>query len=422
MREDFIHFLWKFKLLLSVDMKTTAGQSLVVKSLGQHNHHSGPDFFNGRVVIDGQEWAGNIEMHVNSRDWFLHNHDTDSAYDNVILHVVWNHDFEIRNKDGHHIPVLEIKSLIPENLLVNFHKLFTQSEEQFINCKNQIQQVDDFKKSMWLEKVFIERLQAKSARIASYLEVNQNDWEAAFFQALARSFGSKVNADAFENLTQSIPIQTIRKLARDAFQLESVLLGQLGLLEEKKIDRYFQLCLDEYAFAKAKYQLTLSSIPAKLFRLRPANYPTIRLSQLAQLYHRNPMLFGEVLLAKTKSELYKIFEVKAATYWNNHHLFDKQVEEREKHLTTNFIDLIIINCIVPFKFHHAAQTGKDITEELLELMQEIKPEKNKIVLGFKGLYEINSALESQAVLQLKSNYCDLNKCLSCDVGVALLRS
>lgn len=422
MREDFVHFLWKYKMLLGYNLKTTAGEPLIIKSLGTHNHHSGPDFFNGRVVIGKQEWAGNVEMHVKSSDWFLHGHDTDPAYDNVILHVVWNHDAEIASPSGEPLPVLEVRELVPENLMESYHKLFAIKSKQFINCETQINQVDSFKQSMWLEKVFFERLEKKSGRIVNALEKNNNDWEAAFFQTLARSFGAKVNADAFEQVATSIDQQTIRKLARDAFQLESVFLGQAGLLDQEKSDRYNQFCCGEYAFAKAKHQLSPAHTPMKLFRLRPANYPTIRLSQLAQLYHRNPMLFGEVLLAKTQEEFYELFKVQAAEYWTDHHLFDKPTKPRVKELTQQFVDLIIINCIVPFKFQYARHTNEDNTEELLALMSSLAPEKNTIVDGFKQLIGIDSALESQAVLELKPNYCDPNRCLSCDIGVDLLRS
>ena len=233
--------------------------------------------------------------------------------------------------------------------------------------------------------------------------------------------GAKVNSDAFEQLAQSMDASIVRKLAKDAFQLESVLLGQAGLLIEPKKDRYYNQLVDEYAFAKAKFQLQPALIPMKFFRLRPANYPTIRISQLAMLYHRSPQLFGEILLSKTRKEIHNLFNIKAATYWNTHHVFDKETKIREKILTPSFIDLLIINCIVPVKFVHAQFSSKDKTEELLELMYDLKSESNTIVDGFKKLGRITNALESQAVLQLKPNYCDVNKCLDCDIGIALLR-
>ena len=422
MQEDFIHYLWKFKQLSGQELLTTEGKEIKIKSLGTHNFFSGPDFFNGRVEIDGQDWAGNIEMHVKASDWYLHGHDDDPAYDNVILHVVWMHDAEITRRDGVNIPVLEVSKYVDEHLVQSYRKLFAVKNDQFINCENQFSSVDDFKRDQWLEKLFFERLEYKSDRIKHILKQNNNDWEATFFQLLARSFGTKTNADAFEQLASGMDQAVIRKLAKDAFQLESVLLGQCGLLEVKRKDSYYKELVNEFAFAKAKHNLQPSLTPMKFFRLRPANYPTIRISQLSRLYQKNPMLFGEVLLSKSRQEIHMLFEVKAAKYWDTHHVFDKETEKREKTLTSDFIDLLIINCIVPIKFMHAQFVGKDKTEELMELMYELNPEKNTIVSGFKKLFKVENSLTTQSLLHLKPNYCDKNRCLSCDIGVALLRS
>lgn len=421
MQEDFIHYLWKFKKLSGLELTTTNGESIKIESLGTHNHHSGPDFFNSRLIIGDQKWAGNVEMHVKASDWYLHGHDDDPAYDNVILHVVWIHDAEISRRDEIPIPVLEVSNYVPEDLITAYRKLFSVKNDQFINCERDFPSVNEFKRQQWYEKLFIERLQSRYLKIADRLERYHNDWEAVFFQMLCRSFGTKVNADAFEQMAQSIDQATVRKLARDAFQLEATLLGQANLLSDSHQDSYYKDVVKEYAFAKAKYNLHPALTPMKLFRLRPANYPTIRISQLARLYQLHPHLFGELLLATTRDEILQLFEVKAAAYWDNHHLFDKEVKSREKWLTPAFIDLMIINCVVPIKFAHAQFTHTDKTEELLELMHAIKPEKNTIVTGFNHLATVENALESQSVLQLKPHYCDRNKCLSCDIGVSLIQ-
>ncbi len=420
MQEDFIHYLWKFKKLSGLELQTTNGESILIESLGTHNHHSGPDFFNSRVTIGDQKWAGNVEMHVKASDWYLHGHDDDPAYDNVILHVVWIHDAEINRRDQVPIPVLEVSNYVPERLITSYRKLFSVKNDQFINCERDFPSINEFKRQQWFEKLFIERLESRNHKITQRLERSNNDWEAVFFQLLCRSFGTKVNADAFEQLAQSMDQATVRKLARDAFQLEATLLGQANLLEPAHQDPYYKDVVQEYAFAKAKYDLHPALTPMKLFRLRPANYPTIRISQLARLYQLHPHLFGEVLLAKTRDEIHQLFEVKASFYWDTHHLFDKEVAHREKWLTSAFVDLVIINFVVPIKFAHSQFTNSDKTEELLELMYAIKPEKNTIVSGFSKLAKVNNALESQSVLQLKPNYCDQNKCLSCDIGVSLI--
>ncbi len=421
MQEDFLHYLWKFKKLSGLDLQSTNGQRIVIKSLGTHNHYSGPDFFNCKVEIGGQLWAGNVEMHLRASDWYRHGHDDDPAYDNVILHVVWKHDAEITRRSEIDIPVLEVVNYVSDDLIVSYTTLFAHKKNQFINCEKSIGEVDAFLVSMWLEKVYIQRLQKRNERIQQSLELNNNDWEATFFQLLMRGFGTKVNADAFEQLATSMDQAVVRKLASDAFGLEAVLLGQAGLLNDSHNDRYFQLLVGEFAFAKAKFQLKPIQTAMKLFRLRPANYPTVRLSQLAMLYHRHPLLFAEVLLAKTRVELLSLFEVTAATYWNDHHLFDKLTDVREKKLTEDFIDLLIINCIVPMKFAFAHYNGVENVEELLSLMRGIPLEKNTIVAGFKKLVPVSNALDSQSLLELKPNYCDVNACLTCDIGIQLMR-
>jgi hypothetical protein len=420
MQEDFIHYLWKFKKLLGEQLTTTNGDAIAIQSLGTHNHHSGPDFFNARLEIGNQLWAGNVEMHVKASDWYRHGHDDDPAYDNVILHVVWKHDADISRRDEVHIPVLEVSKFVPDHLIAGYQKLFAHKRDQFINCESSITSVDRFHVDNMLERSFVRRLEARYQRIIESLEKNNGDWEATFFQMLARSFGTNVNADAFEQVANSMDQPVVRKLATDAFNLEAVLLGQAGLLDSKHEDRYFKQLVDEYAFAKAKHQLKPIHTKLKLFRLRPANYPTIRLSQLARLYHRTPLLLGEILTSNDLSKWSDLFDVKAAVYWDTHHLFDKKADTREKGITTTFLNLIIINCILPIKFAYHKHQGNTDLEFLLDIAKDIPAEKNTIVAGFKQLIPIKNALQSQAVLQLKPTLCDLNKCLQCDIGVRLI--
>ncbi len=421
MNEDFIHYLWKFKKLSGVPLFTTTGERVVIKSLGTHNFHAGPDFFNAQLLIGEQLWAGNVEMHLKSSDWYAHGHDDDPAYENVVLHVVWQHDAEICRRDEVPIPVLEVRHYIAAHLVASYNKLFTLKNNRFINCESQFATVDSFKVMHWLEKMFLERLEHRASRLNVMLEQQQNDWEAVFFQLLCRSFGTKVNADAFENLSRSMDQQVVRKISQDVLQLEAVFFGQAGLLDKPYNDAYFEQLFKGYAFAKAKYNLQPAPIPMKFFRLRPANYPTIRLSQLAVLYHAHPQLFSDVLLAQSKEAIYKLFEVQASPYWHNHHVFDKPTNAREKVLTKDFIDLLIINCIVPLRFVYARFMGVDCTEELLTIVQSLPAEKNMVVTGFKKVVDVKDAFMSQALLQLKPHYCDLHKCLQCDIGVNLLQ-
>jgi hypothetical protein len=414
--------LWKFKKLLGKDLLTVAGEPIVIHDLGTHNHYSGPDFFNARLSIADQQWAGNVEMHVKASDWYLHGHDDDPAYDNVILHVVYHHDAEITRRDGVVIPVLEVDRLVPQHILEGYRELFETKEQQFIQCEKQIHRLDRFNVEMWLESVYLQRLERKQVLINRILKDTENDWEALFFRLLCRSFGTKVNADAFEQTASSISQNVVRKLARDAFNLEAVLMGQSRLLDGEVQVRYGQLLREEYAFAKAKYSLRQIETPMKFFRVRPVNYPTIRFSQLAQLYHRSPHLFAEVLLARSRKDLHDIFVVRAAEFWNSHHVFHKSVAPNEKWLTKSFIDLLIINTVLPIKFAYYKHRGEDRIEDLLDLMREIPFEKNKITKGFEALLPwLSNALHSQAVLELKPNFCDKYQCLRCAVGVKLLQ-
>lgn len=422
MREDLLHYLWKFKKLQGQRLQTTEGEVIEIDKWGMHNQNAGPDFFNARLRIGDQLWAGNVEMHVKASDWYLHGHDDDPAYNNVILHVVFVHDAEITRRDEVTIPVLDLSGYVSETVLKSYRNLFAKMENQFINCENNIAAVDRFEVDFWLEKVYLERLQKRHKSMLAHLDQTTNDWETLFFRRLARSFGTSVNADAFEQIAISIPQNILRKLARDAFQLEAVLMGQAGLLEKELDIPYYKGLKNEFAFAKAKYQLNPVHTPLKFFRLRPPNFPTIRLSQLAFLYHRSPHLFAEILLAKNVKELMDLFDVQAAKFWDTHYVFDKQSKVVKKGLSKNFVQLLIINAVVPVRFAYLSNRGKPEAEDVLDLLRELPYEHNKTTQKFQHLLPwLDNALHSQALLQLKTAYCDPNKCLQCAIGVKLMR-
>jgi hypothetical protein len=405
---------------MQLPIKTTNGLEVNVINVGTHNHLAGPDFFNARLVIGGQQWAGNVEMHLNASDWYKHGHDDDPNYDNVILHVVWNHDVEIHRRLEAPIPVVELQNLIPEEWLGHYHHLF-EKNNRFLTCQDSLDLVPKFTKKMWLEKLFIERLESKYHGYKKDLDLLNNDWEALFFKMLCTNFGRKVNTLAFESLAQSIPMSVFRKIGRDAFQLEAVLLGQSQILKEVKQDKYFRDLRREYDYLKSKYNLTPSTINVQWFKVRPGGYPTIRLSQLAALYQKVPKLFAEIVLQNDLLSIYKLFEVKASSYWDNHHVFDNAVTAREKWITKDFVNLILLNTIIPIKFAYSRYYGRNNTEDLMDLAAQVKPEKNTIINKFSDYFKIKNSLDTQSLLQLKKNYCDQKKCLSCDIGVSLLR-
>ncbi len=424
MREDLLHFIWKYKKLQLTDLSTTADESVIVSDVGMHNHHAGPDFFNAKITIANQLWAGNVEIHLKASDWFSHNHHEDVNYDNVILHVVWEDDASVYRKDGSAIPTLELKNYIPNSLLQVYQNLFDKNRKTFINCEQEIAQVDTFIFHNWLERLYFERLERKSKEVLRLLKESKNDWEQVLFSMLLKNFGLKINGEAFLSLSHALDFSVIRKLQADNLQLESVFFGLSHLLQEETIlDAYYLNLKREYEFVTKKFNLKNAGvIKPDFFRLRPPNFPTIRLSQLANLYAAQQGLFNKVIHANSVEEIYALFNVSASAYWKNHYTFGKLSKRSSKKLTKNFIDLLIINSILPLKFSYYQQLGKDANEVILKIIKKIKFEDNTIVSNFKNQGVIaKNAEDSQALLQLYTNYCTKNKCLQCAVGGQLLQ-
>jgi hypothetical protein len=420
MQEDFLHYIWKHKAFSTVALKTTRDQVVLVKNLGQHNHNAGPDFFNAQLNINNQLWAGNVEIHIKSSDWYVHNHEVDKAYDNVILHVVWVHDIEIFRKDNSEIPTLELKHYVDQSLLDNYQKLI--QSKSWINCESHFSEVDDFLLNNWLECLYIERLERKYEGIKHILETSNNDWEAVLFKMLLKNFGLKVNGESFLSLANSIDFSVLRKLQNNVLYVEALLFGQANLLGDDVQDVYYSDLQQRYHFLKQKFKLNNQGVlPVKFFRLRPPNFPSIRLSQFANLYTLEQNLFSRVINLKTKEDYYELFNKGVTDFWMTHYTFAKISKISKKRLTKSFIDLIIINTIIPLKFCYAKSQGKSVDEDLFQLIKQIKIEKNSVVSKFLDLKKIKkNALNSQALLQLKPQYCDKNKCLRCAVGNSLI--
>lgn len=424
MREDLLHFIWKYKKLQLTDLVTTNNESVVIIDSGLHNNLAGPDFFYSKVNIDGQLWVGNVEIHTKSSDWYVHRHEKDTKYDNVILHVVWEDDASVFRKDGSEIPTLELKNYISKELLLAYQNLFDKKQKTFINCEKDIVQVNSFVLRNWLERLYFERLERKSEFILSLLKDSKNNWEQVLFSLLLKNFGLKINGEAFFSLSNALDFSIIRKLQSEVSQLESIFFGMSHLLEnETVLDTYYIQLKKEYQYLKNKYILKDDGvIKPEFFKLRPPNFPTIRLSQLANLYASYQNLFDRVINTDTIEELYLLFDVSASGYWNDHFTFGKPSKKSTKKLSKKFIDLLIINTILPLKFCHAQQMGNDINEEILKIISKIKTEDNSIISNFKGRGVIaKNAKETQAVLQLYNEYCTQNKCLECAVGNSLLR-
>jgi hypothetical protein len=421
MQEAFLHYIWKQKKFDKTNLITVDNALILVKSVGRHNQLSGPDFFNAQIQIGEQLWAGNVEIHIKSSDWYVHNHENDTAYDNVILHVVWDHDADIFRKDNSIIPTLELKKYVDQSVLENYNRLF-QNQKKWINCENDFAQVDDFLVNNWLERLYFERLEHKSEVIEELLQKSKNNWERVLFSMLTKNFGLNINGEAFLSMSQSFDFSVLRKLQFSQREMESLFFGQSGLLIVDSQDVYFNDLKSKYAFIKQKFKLDNTSVlPMQFFRLRPPNFPTIRLSQLASLYFKHNNLLSVVIATKTLEGFYDLFEVSISEYWQTHYNFSTISKPSKKKLSKSFINLLLINTIVPIKFAYAKSQGKEITEEILELMQQIPAENNSIVVKFQELKKVtNSANQSQALIQLKTNYCDKNKCLQCAIGSTLI--
>lgn len=424
MREDLLHFIWKYKKLQLTELTTSKDELVTIVDVGQHNHLAGPDFFNSKIDIDGQLWAGNVELHLKSSAWYAHRHEKDPNYDNVILHVVWEDDAAVFRKDGSEIPTLELKDYIPESLLKTYQNLFATSKKGFINCENEIATVDSFLKENWFERLYFERLERKSDVVLELLDKSNNDWEKVFFTLLLKNFGLNINGEAFMGLASALDFSIVRKTRHDTLKLESVLYGLTGLLSDADVvDTYYKNLQREYDFLRTKYELDEVSVRRpEFFKLRPPNFPTIRLSQLANLYARHQNIFSKVVEANTLKALYDTFEVGASSYWDTHFTFGKESKRSVKNLTRKFIDLLIINTVLPLKFCYAKNFGKDADEEIIAIISQVKQEVNSVVGKFEDLgVGLQSAKGSQAALQLYNEYCTQNKCLQCAIGNSLLQ-
>ena len=422
MKEAFLHYLWKFKSFDTLNLMTTEGEPITIFNSGEYLQLAGPDFFNAQISIGIQKWAGNVEIHVKSSDWYVHHHECDDHYDNVILHVVWEHDVAVFRKENSEIPVLALQQYVSKEVLDNYHDLSLQ--KSWIFCENQIASIDDFVFKNWQERLFFERLERKSKFILELLEKTNHDWEAVLFCMLAKNFGLNTNGDSFLETAISIPFSVIRKEAHHLENLESLFFGQSGLLIEEKEDVYFKQLRATYEYQIHKYQLENPQVnPLQFFKHRPDNFPTIRLSQLAHLYHQQQHLFSKLMGLTAVKDIYEVFSVSVSGYWETHYQFDKVSPKKKKKLSNSFVDLLIINTLIPMRFLYAKSQGKEVSEELISLLNQVAPEKNAIMDKFKSFsISVRSAFESQSLLQLKNEYCNKLKCMECAIGITLLKS
>ena len=424
MRESLLHSLWEQQKLPFLGLKLTSGEEVQIWDAGKLNKNAGPDFLNARIVIGETLWAGHVEMHLRASQWNHHGHTDDPNYRNVILHVVWEEDIQIWGYQGTLIPTLQLRDFVSEATLVSVFEFQEKGNNELINCQRDHQIVPQQIKEDWWQSLFRERLIKKAQKIESWLVASRYNWEQVLFISLLKSFGLHINGEAFLSLGLKLEFSVVQKLRHEQLQLEALFLGMAGLLDTTtKTDPYTRELQAVFQYQCAKFSLKRTGILRPDFlRLRPSNFPTIRLSQLSVLISTQPRLFGKLMSVQERTAFHKLLSVSASAYWETHYTFGSLSKRRTKKVSTAFVDLLIINSLAPMKLLYARSMGKDIWSSIRSLMESCPPENNHILnsLSLLGMRPTN-ALMSQALLQKFEHYCEKNRCLDCALGRYLLK-
>lgn len=422
MNEDFLHYIWKFGLFDTSRLISSCGKSLEIIKPGEHNKDSGPDFFNAQIKIENTIWAGNVEIHVHSSDWLKHKHQNDMAYNNVILHVVLVDDAQIKTINDEILPTLELKYLILPNVKHNYEQL--KNSTQKLPCASQLSEIKSFTLSAWLERMAIERLEEKTIEIQKIFKSTTNNWEETFYLLLAKNFGFKTNADAFYQLAKKISYHLLLKHKNDLLQIESILFGTAGMLEEIFNESYPKNLQNEYEFLKNKYSLVpMKHESWKFMRMRPLNFPSLRIAQFAMLIHKSTHLFSSIIEESNLAALKAFFQSNCSSYWDTHYSFHSASPIKNKKMGASAIDIIIINTVVPMLFFY----GKTKNEQLyitraIDFLSAIGAENNSVVKEYTRFDLMpHNACDSQALIHLNKNYCKKIACLNCAIGNEILK-
>lgn len=419
--EKLMQYVWKHRLWRSEDMVTNTGKKVRVVDPGLLNTDAGPDFFNAKIEIDGHMWVGNVEMHYRATDWKRHRHDSDKAYDSVILHVVAKDDAPVRRTNGELIPQLVLE--VSPQFNADYASLVGATIE--VPCATKIKQVPHLTIVEWVEGLAFERLHGKVERIHQLLDSFNGSWEDVCYVTLARNFGFGINNDAFERLARRTPLRLLGKHSDSVLQIEALLFGQAGMLDAQKpgMDSYYNQLCTEYAFLSNKFQLTpMEKESWKLFRIRPQNFPYRRIAMLAQFIEGGFRMMNRILETEGEKEMRALFEMELSGYWTKHYTFGKPNERATATLSRSSTDIILINTVAPLLYAYGELTGNyEMTDKAIKLLEDLRAESNSIVSHFVA-YGIDcpDALTSQALVQLKREYCDARKCIYCKIGHHLL--
>jgi hypothetical protein len=418
MTERLLQYLWQFQYYNKQSSILDNGDTFQVIHPGRFNTNQGPDFLEARIRIEDTLWVGHVEVHVKTSDWFKHAHQFDRNYDNVVLHVVWEHDLPERDT---RIPVFSMQSRVPMLLLEQYK--YWMDSASFIACGNQIRDVSRIIWISWRERLLAERMQRKSAMVFSFLLQTHQHWDETFWWLLARNFGAALNFEPFEAMAKTLPVTILARYKNQLPVLEALLFGQCGLLEGEFEEEYPAALQREYLHLKNKYELQPIRQSVHFLRTRPVNFPTIRLAQLARLLYQSNHLFAFIKETEQLSEIKKWLSVTASEFWNEHYTFQKCSVKRAKKLGNQMIDTLIINTVIPVLFAYGLLHNEEqYKNRALNWLDELEPEMNVITHSYTELGIVNkSAFDSQALLELKGHYCDAKKCLDCAMGNALLK-
>jgi len=388
------------------------------------NGDAGPDFAQAKIKIDGMEWAGSVEIHIHSSGWMDHGHHQDQAYENVILHVVWADDKPVYRKDGTRIPTLQLKERVDRQLINEYQKLINHPSQ--VPCERSFSRIDDVVKFSMVDKALMKRLESKADRIQSLLNQNQGDWEETTYQLLAGNFGFNVNKEPFIHLAKALPYKIVQKHRDQLIQIEALLFGQAGFLVAKTKDEYLTKLYQEYDFLSKKYSLHTAQLNValwKFLRLRPSNFPTLRIAQFASLLQLKKRIFSHLIELEGYKELQHFFKITPSDYWSAHYRFGKKAESAVPAFGSSSADIIIINTVVPLLVAYGrSKDDWNLVDKAVNILQQIPSEKNRIVNRWKDLgYSSKSAFDSQGLIELFQNFCERRQCLNCTIGAAILK-
>ena len=419
--ERLLHYVWKYRLYPTTSLLTTDGRTVSVIDPGTPNTDAGPDFFNAKMKIDGTLWAGCVEIHDKASDWLLHRHDKDKAYDAVVLHIVEVSDCIVYRMNGEVIPQMELA--VPESVVRNIDWLL--HHDNSLPCAGYIPQMEPVHITSWLGALLGERLERKTVDIFRLLDQYAGDWNEVFYITLTRNFGFGVNNDAFERLAKSLPLRCIQKQRSSHSQIEAMLFGQAGMLAEENDDHYYRLLQREYDFLRHKFSLSpMEDFVYKNLRTRPGNFPYLKVAQLAALWVQHDTLFSAILEAGSTGEIKKYFRIPPSVYWETHYHFRYASPRKEKTIGENALNIQLINTVVPMLFAYGLHNKQpEYRERATRLLESIPPEKNTIVSTFCNAgIAVRHAGDSQALIQLKREYCEKKICLFCRIGFRMLKT